>query len=48
MQGCALHLLRAGAKATATACIPWFGGTVSECGDAVNPSMEAWQPHPCG
>ncbi|QGM11781.1 hypothetical protein FEO84_21585 [Stenotrophomonas maltophilia] len=36
------------ATATATAGIPWFGGAVSECGDAVNPSLEAWQPHPCG
>jgi len=35
------------AGATATAHIPWGGAAVSECGDAVNPSMGAWPRHPC-
>src|SRR3989475_9970812 len=28
------------AEATATACIPWDGGALWVCGDAVNPSMK--------
>ncbi len=32
---------------TARAWIPWDGGAVSDCGDAVNPSMGAWPRHPC-
>ncbi|MEG2979841.1 MAG: hypothetical protein RR831_10020, partial [Stenotrophomonas sp.] len=28
--------------------IPLDGGALWVCGDAVNPSMEAWSPHPCG
>ena len=28
--------------------IPWDGGALWVCGDAVNPSMGAWSPHPCG
>ncbi len=45
----ALHLLqaRATAEATATAGIPWDGGALWVCGDAVNPSMGAWSRHPC-
>ncbi len=35
------------AEATSRAGIPWDGGAVSECGDAVNPSMGAWPRHPC-
>ncbi len=35
------------ATATAEACISWDGGAVSECGDAVNPSLGAWPRHPC-
>ncbi len=27
--------------------IPWDGGAVSDCGDAVNPSLGAWPRHPC-
>ncbi len=48
-QGCALHLLQTGATATATskARYPWDGGAVSDCGDAVNPSLGAWPRHPC-
>jgi len=26
---------------------PWVGGAVSDCGDAVNPSLGAWPRHPC-
>ena len=32
------------AEATATACIPWDGGVGPVAGDAVNPSLGAWQP----
>ncbi|KOQ54660.1 hypothetical protein ABW42_19955, partial [Stenotrophomonas maltophilia] len=40
-QGCALHLQKLQAKATATAKagILWVGGAVSECGDAASTSM---------
>ncbi|WP_423173532.1 hypothetical protein, partial [Stenotrophomonas maltophilia] len=48
-QGCALHLLDAKAKAKARTALVFcgLGGAVSDCGDAVNPSMGAWPRHPC-
>ncbi|WP_204273121.1 hypothetical protein, partial [Stenotrophomonas maltophilia] len=41
-QGCALHLLDAKAKARKALVFCGLGGAVSDCGDAVNPSMGAW------
>ena len=36
------------ATSAATACILWDGEVGPVAGDAVNPSMEARSPHPCG
>ncbi len=48
-QGCALHLLQAGATATATAEAGFLRGVGvgPVAGDAVNPSLGAWPRHPC-
>ncbi len=45
MQGCALHPLRAGARAEAG--FLRDGGVGPVAGDAVNPSLGAWPRHPC-
>ncbi len=50
-QGCALHLLQAGATATATATAEAGFlrgvGVGPVAGEAVNPSLGAWPRHPC-
>ncbi len=46
MQGCALHPLRARARARAEAGFLRDGGVGPVAGDAVNPSLEARSRHP--
>jgi len=49
-QGCALHLQKPSSNSNvkSQSSIPREGGALWVCGDAVNPSMGAWSPHPCG